>query len=178
MPSIEEFKRLMSGVVPAEILCTGAKQWPGTFHADHTQHVPHANWIGTDIEAGDGVEIVADLQCIDKHLQRRFDAVFCPATLEHVERPWCAMRAMSQILKPGGVLFVQTHHTFPIHGYPNDYYRFTDAALKSLCSDADLTVIVCEYEYPCTIHAPPEIIGWNSNAESYLNVSVCAVKLS
>ena len=40
------------------------------------------------------------------------------------------MDAMYKSLKSEGVLFLQTHQTFLIHGYPSDYFRFTTEALS------------------------------------------------
>ena len=58
MHPLNEFKRRMAMIQPDEILLTGAKPWPGSWQTDHWQHVPSARWVGTDIEPGEGVEIV------------------------------------------------------------------------------------------------------------------------
>ena len=165
-----------SGIAEPLVLLTGAKVWPGSVNPSYRNHVPYAKWMTTDIESGDGVDIVADLQRIHEATDLKFDAIFSPATLEHIERPWTAMYAMSQILKPGGVLFLHTHQTFPIHGYPSDYFRFSTSALRTLCFDAGLEVIACEYDSPCTITPSVDVPVWNNVAESFLNVCVCAVK--
>jgi SAM-dependent methyltransferase len=53
-------------------------------------------------------------------------------TLEHVERPWEAMAEIQRVLKPGGIAILTSVMRFPIHGYPNDYWRFTPEGLRSL----------------------------------------------
>jgi len=173
---LDLWKRSMAPVSPCSILWTGAKAWPSSVNADHSLHVPHATWTGTDIAAGEGVDIVADLQRIDQDSSQRFDGIFSPATLEHIERPWCAMLAMSNILKPGGFLYLHTHQTFPVHGYPSDYFRFSTNALRTLCYDAGLTVLACEYDSPCTITPPPSVPVWDHVSRAFLNVTVCASK--
>lgn len=160
---------------PSILLC-GAKRWGGSHDADHRRHVARADWTTTDIAAGDEVDIVADLQTIHETTDRRFDGIFCPAVLEHIERPWCAMYAMSQILAPNGALYIQTHQTFPLHGYPNDFYRFSTEALRSLCQDAGLHVLASGYDGPCTITPTGECAVWNPIAMSFVNVTICAVK--
>jgi len=177
MTPIEQFSRKMANVESGDILYTGAKPWEASVNPDHSAHAPHCRWIGTDIEAGEGVQIVADLHTIDVVVDgRQFDAIFSPATLEHLERPWIAMRAMARILKPGGVLFVHTHQTFPLHGYPSDFYRFSEQALRSLCADVGLVVLEAGYDHPCTIKPPSSVTVWNTAAPAFLNVNVCAVK--
>lgn len=156
------------------ILLTGAHVWEGSVNPDHAKHARHAQWITTDIEGSD-VDIRADLHVIDQHVGE-LDGIFSPATLEHIERPWVAMIAMGRALKPGGALFLHTHQTFPLHGYPHDYYRFSTEALKSLCFDAGLEVVSAGYDNACSIVPPASVEVWNDIAESYLNVNVCAVK--
>lgn len=178
MNPLSEFKSRVGNMEgKPSVLLTGAKPWEGSQHPDHSLKVPNAEWIGTDIEPGEGVDIVADLQRIHEVTDRRFDAVFSPATLEHIERPWVAIHAMREVLKPGGVLYLQTHQTFPLHGYPNDYFRFSIEALKTMCFDSRLEVVASGYDGPCVITPTPAIPVWNPAAESFLNVTVCAVRI-
>ena len=160
--------------VPSVLLC-GTKVWPGSHNLDHRAHCRRAKWVTTDIEAGDEVDIVADLQTLWQTCEQRFDGVFCPAVLEHIERPWTALYSMSQVLKSGGALFIQTHQTFPLHGYPADFYRFSTGALESLCRDAGLEIVLSGYDAPCSI-TPAVPCVWNPLAKSFLNSSVCARK--
>lgn len=156
------------------ILLTGFHAQQGTVNLDYFGYAKNAKWITTDIE-GDDVDIRADLHSIDRHVGD-LNGIFSPATLEHIERPWVAMSAMSRSLKVGGALFLHTHQTFPLHGYPNDYYRFSVEALKSLCFDAGLNVLSASYDNPCIIKPPKNVTVWNRDAASYLNVSIFAVK--
>lgn len=158
-----------------KILLCGAKQWFGSHDPDHRRHCVRANWRTTDIMQGDEVDIVCDLQNINNVTSEKFDGIFCPATLEHIERPWVALYATSQLLKPKGVLYIQTHQTFPLHGYPHDYFRFSRQALETLCFDSGLNTLKSGYDGPCTITPVGECI-WNPLAESFLNVTICAIK--
>lgn len=159
-----------------QLLMCGAKPWEGSAGIDHRLHWSNGDWKTTDIEAGPGVDLVYDLQSMWQHCELKFDGIFCPSVLEHVERPWVAMYSMVAMLKPGGLLFVQTHQTFPLHFYPNDYFRFSSDALKVLCIDAGLTVVSCNMELPCTITPVHEIAGWNPIAHACLNSSICGQK--
>lgn len=67
-----------------------------------------------------------------------YDTVLCLAVLEHVPRPWDAMREMHRVLKPGGTLMLYVPFLSPYHamsGYYGDYVRFTDDGLRALCGD-------------------------------------------
>jgi len=172
---LQYFRELTAQMDRPRILLTGAKVWPGSINPDHSQHAPNGEWIGTDIEGGEGVSIVSDLQTIHE-TGEQFDAAFSPATLEHIERPWVAMWSMTQVVRPGGVVYVHTHQTFPVHGYPSDYFRFSTSAMRTLCFDAGLDVLACEYDNPCTIVPPPGLAGWNYVAEAWLNVNTCAIR--
>ena len=58
--------------------------------------------------------------------------ILCLDTLEHVEDPRAAVSELSRVLAPGGLLIMTSVFEFPIHGYPNDYWRFTPEGVRSL----------------------------------------------
>lgn len=165
-----EMERLK--LAPKILLC-GAKKWPGSCNTDHRAHCKKAKWVTTDISAGPEVDLVHDLQSMWLECKEQFDGIFCPAVLEHIERPWTAVHSMAQLLRPGGCLYIQTHQTFPLHGYPNDYFRFSEQALRVMCFDSGLNVVQAGYESPCTI-TPADCRVWNPLAEAFLNVTICA----
>ena len=62
-----------------------------------------------------------------------FDWVVTDQVLEHVSDPKRAVGETFRVLKKGGVAIHTTCFLNPIHLYPNDYYRFSREALRSLC---------------------------------------------
>ena len=65
-----------------------------------------------------------------------FDAIVSDQVLEHVEgSPQAAMNEMFRVLKPGGLALHTTCLINPVHGCPNDYWRFTPEALKLMTKD-------------------------------------------
>jgi hypothetical protein len=97
-----------------------------------------------------------------------------PGVLEHVRRPWEAARQLARVVRPGGLLYCQSHQTFPLHLHPGDYFRFTAEALREVfAADAGWRVLDAGHEFPCAVlplgnhftHAR----GWNFAAPAYLN---------
>ena len=62
-----------------------------------------------------------------------FDFLFADQVLEHVEGdPQQAMDETWRVLRPGGIAVHTTCLIMPVHGAPNDYWRFTPYGLKLL----------------------------------------------
>lgn len=93
-------------------------------------------WTGIDMIEGEGVDRVADIHDLPQEWSGRFSGVLCSEVLEHVERPWVALPKLRQVMQPGGWLVVTTLTSFPIHGFPDDYWRFTPSGLRLLLEDA------------------------------------------
>lgn len=139
--------------------------------------VPHAKeFIGVDFQAGLDVDVVADIHQLSDTLGvNQFDAVISCSTFEHIQYPWVAAVEICRVLKPGGVVFVQTHQTYPIHAYPNDYWRFTEDGLKTLFgTQIGFEVMGTMSDFKCSIVSDrvPELV----EHPSYLNVVLTAKK--
>jgi SAM-dependent methyltransferase len=71
-----------------------------------------------------------------------FDTILATEVLEHLYDPRQAVREMFRLLKDDGVCVLSTRFIHPIHGVPNDYYRFTADGLRHLFADfQDVQVI-------------------------------------
>jgi hypothetical protein len=76
----------------------------------------------------------------------------------------------------------QHHQTFPLHGYPSDFFRFSKEALALIFKDAGLHVAEVGYEHRAKITAPNEFIPlsyqdeWNASFPSYMVVNLLAAK--
>lgn len=158
------------------ILELGCLRWEIDCPTHHVDWHPGGVWVRSDIEPGLDVDIVMDAHDLAPCADGTFDAYIAMSVYEHLRQPWVAAQQAARVLRPGGILFVMTHQTFPIHGYPSDYFRFTDVALASIFQDAGLTIVMAAYEYPCQIIPPSEITRWNPGAEAFLNVNVFARK--
>ena len=88
-------------------------------------------FVGCDMRAGPGVDKVLNLHHIDLP-DNTAGTVFLMDTLEHVEYPHQALSEIYRILKPGGLLVMSSVLDFFIHETPNDFWRYTPDALRSL----------------------------------------------
>jgi SAM-dependent methyltransferase len=175
--AIELVGRLAELMAP-EIIEVGTLRWDPEFPTHHERWAPHGRWLRVDREDGIDVDVVDDAHTLATFLPQRFDAYVACSVFEHLERPWKAMQAAADMVKPGGLVYVQTHQTFPLHGYPNDFYRFSDQALRVLAEDAGLAVDYAGYMYRCTVVPPPEVTRWNTADDvfAWLNVELLAHK--
>ncbi|HXK18689.1 MAG TPA: methyltransferase domain-containing protein [Polyangiaceae bacterium] len=134
------------------ILEAGTLRWRESRSTHHKDWFPRVKtYEMTDIAPGLDVDFTADLHDISKVTgENVYDAFLACSVWEHLERPWVAAREVSRILKPGGLFFIQTHSTFPLHGFPNDYFRFSTEALRSLFSET-CDVVRADYDFPASI---------------------------
>lgn len=153
------------------VLELGTRRWRADLPTHHLDWVPQpACYVMSDVAEGPDVDVVADAHDLAPFTDDGFNAIIAVSVWEHLARPWIAARAVARVLAPGGLLYVATHQTFPIHGYPDDYFRFSTAALATLFEDAGLATLAEGYGYPCEIVPPPEVERWNREAPAFLNV--------
>lgn len=133
-------------------------------------------YIACDFEAGLDVDVVVDAESLSKTFpQSSIDAVIACSVFEHIRKPWLAAREIGKVLRPGGLVFVQTHHTYPLHAYPFDYWRFSREALEALFSaENGFANQSTWYDFPASVvaEAVPQLAG----QQAFLNVNVVASK--
>jgi SAM-dependent methyltransferase len=96
------------------------------------------------MRAGPGVDLVADAASLPEVLGQA-DVVISTEMLEHAADWQAAMRGMIDVLAPDGVLVLTTRSEgFPVHGYPDDHWRFPVESMAEILGSAGLTVERCE----------------------------------
>ena len=70
--------------------------------------------------------------CKEPAAREAFDLVIAEQVLEHVSRPYRAVRNVWEMLRPGGFFAVNTPFLIRVHEDPADYCRWTEAGLKQL----------------------------------------------
>lgn len=177
MTTVEDFLPRARALDKPRVLELGTLRSDPARSTRHEELLPNTGeFIGTDIAGGTDVDIVADVHFLSEVVGREsFDVILSFSTFEHIKYPHIAAHEIMKTLKVGGLLFIQTHQTFPLHAYPKDYYRFSTDALASLFGDGmGLHVVATSYRFPAEIHSKE--IGVQRNA--FLNTHLFGEKIA
>ena len=133
-------------LVRGPILEVGAKDYGST--PDFRSLFPGCAYVGVDAAAGTGVDTVLDLTDDFTHIDaalggRRFNTVICFSVLEHCRDPFRMSENIVKLLDDRGVVFISVPFSWQIHGYPDDYWRFTPAGVRRLFPEIDFDDTRC-----------------------------------
>lgn len=140
--------------------------------------VERENYVMLDARDGIDVDMLGDLHSLPADWSKKFECFIASAVFEHLERPWIAAKEVARVLSPGAPFLIVTHQCFPLHGHPNDFFRFSKEALRLIFEDAGLIVDAAEYSEQCMIIPPEHVVpydmldGWNREFPSYAMVLV------
>jgi SAM-dependent methyltransferase len=119
-----------------------------------------AEYIGTDIQSGRGVDRICDVTDLIKIFgAESFDVVICTELMEHV-RDWRkALHNIKNVCSSGGVILLTTRSRgFEYHAYPYDYWRYEESDIRKMFSDCDIESIGIDREWGVCIKArKPEL---------------------
>lgn len=101
--------------------------------ADLRPLFPGREYVGADMREGPGVDRLLDLHGLDLP-SASVGTALCLDTLEHVAHPHRAVEEIHRVLEPGGMAVLSSVMNFPIHEYPQDFWRFTPQAFRLLLS--------------------------------------------
>lgn len=111
---------------PRKTLVVGSKIYGGEFDR---RAIYGDDVTGIDLEHGDGVDIIHDLE---QPINMTFKHIDCNSVLEHVRRPWVMCENLEFILEPGGTIFVKVPFVWRVHNYPGDFWRISAQGLAIL----------------------------------------------
>ena len=129
------------------------------------KYFTEAEYIGVDMQQGNGVDVVDDCKNYCSYNKKEFDLILCLDMLEHAINPAKVIIYAKDSLKPDGVLLVTSVFNFPIHEYPNDYWRFTPECFKMLLGSNSRVYKIGSELMPHTI------IGLQYHENMYLNIN-------
>ena len=155
--SIKEFVKIVAENLPISepIVEFGSLQVPGQEgFADLRPFFPTMEYMGCDMREGIGVDRVLDLHNIDLPSES-VGTVLIMDTLEHIAYPVRALEEVFRILKSDGLVIISSHMNFPIHGFPNDYWRFTPEGFRVLLKPFSF----CFVEYAGIEVFPHTVVG-------------------
>lgn len=109
-----------------------------------------ASYMGVDFQSGPGVDRIADASLLAEEFgPSSFDIVISTEMLEHASDWRGAVRSMKSVLKPNGLLVVTTRGPgFPYHGYPHDYWRFTESTILGAFGDFECLIFLQDPQFP------------------------------
>lgn len=126
--TLEQFERLHVTPNAGRTLIVGSKVYNGK----EDRRKRYADAVGIDMLEGDGVDLVIDLEEPLPGDLGLFDHVECMSVLEHSRRPWLMAANIERLMKPGASIFVSAPFVWRVHGYPNDYWRYTPEGIAAL----------------------------------------------
>jgi SAM-dependent methyltransferase len=100
-----------------------------------------SRWFYVDRDVARAPHICADAGSLPLRASS-FDTVVCLEVLEYVWNPALALSEMRRLLKPGGTLVLSTPFLHRMDT-ADDYWRFTEVALRRLLREAGFDVIRC-----------------------------------
>lgn len=123
--------------VDGPVLEVGSKQYGST--SSFRDFYRGVEYVGIDMEAGEGVDRVIDLSIPLPKAEVLADCgvalVVCCSVLEHVERPWVMAENITMLMRHGGKLYISVPWVWRWHGYPSDYWRFSWRGIEVLFPD-------------------------------------------
>lgn len=147
--------------LPDPVYEFGSLQWEGHDPNDLRPLFPGRAYVGTDFQAGQGVDRVEDLRALSLE-DGSVGTALCVDTLEHVTDPPQAVRELTRVVGDGGVCLITSVMLFGIHGYPDDYFRFTPEGFRAMLGGFD-DVWVCGIGHP---DIPTWIVGVGAKGRS------------
>lgn len=134
------FAKSFESIVKGPILEVGSRDYGNT--QNFRELYSGQQYLGIDMQAGKGVDQVLDLadnfESIDNALQgQRFKTVICMSVLEHCRDPFKMAKNIQSLMADDGVLLVSVPFSWEIHGYPDDYWRFTPSGVRILFQELD-----------------------------------------
>ncbi len=132
--------------------------------------------------AGEGVDVVCDAHQLSKFVDHnKYDLVYSLNVFEHLIMPWKVVLEINKVMQHGGIVMIFTHHAYPLHDTPWDYFRFSDNAWFALFNEATgFEIISTELIDPVAIipHCIYEGSAGIKDEPAYIHSAVIARKIS
>jgi hypothetical protein len=112
---------IYAGGPNARILDLGAYDVNGSLR-DHAR--PGMDYIGADIEAGPGVDVVVKPGKRLPFDDESFDLVVASSVFEHDSAFWDTFAELVRVVRKGGHIYINVPSNGGFHRYPEDHWRF------------------------------------------------------
>ena len=131
--------RILHAIAPLTVLDVGGANYNGNY--SDIFNGPKVRYLGMDLTAGPGVNIVLQDPYSFPVEGDSIDFVISGQMLEHCEFFWMAFAEMVRVVKPSGYIFLIAPSAGPIHPYPVDCYRYYPDAYRALAKFAGCHLI-------------------------------------
>lgn len=111
------------------------------------RRIRHAEAVGVDMLPGPGVDAVINMEEPAALKLGTFAHIECVSVLEHSRRPWLLAANLERMLQPGGTLYLTVPFVWRVHGYPDDYWRFTLSGVRQLLPGITWDALVYAHHY-------------------------------
>lgn len=175
------FKNYVHGQDIKTALEVGSRARSGVNNRD-TYLPKEIDFTGVDVLEGECVDVVCDAHELSKHVKNNhYELVYSLNVFEHILMPWKVVLELNKVMKKGGIVMIFTHHAYPLHDLPWDYFRFSDNAWYSMFNKATgFEIIKTELLDPVSI--VPNCIYEGSvgvkDADAFIHSAVIARKIS
>jgi len=121
------------------ILDVGACDFNGSIRPLLESYGPD-EYIGIDVIAGPCVDRVMDANDAVKEFgPESFDIIICMEMMEHTPDWRKSLCAIKGVCKPSGLIVMTTPALgHPYHGYPDDYWRYSEEDWRALFADCEV----------------------------------------
>jgi hypothetical protein len=129
------------------ILEIGSYDVNGSVRSLYEKHA--SKYVGCDIEAGKGVDIVVDKDedLIKRFGKKSFDLVVCTEVLEHAE-DWRKIVSEVKQIASKYILVTTRSVGFPYHAFPTDCWRYSLDDITHLFDEYDIQIAKDDPEAP------------------------------
>lgn len=91
-------------------------------------------YTGVDLESGPGVDVIKPLDGPIPVADASFDVAVCSSVFEHDRWFWTTILELCRVVKPGGLIYINSPSNGWFHTHPEDSWRFYPDAGLALAS--------------------------------------------
>lgn len=156
-----QFHQLVRDAAPEVAIEVGSRARSGNLYREWLPDT--CRYVGFDVHSGPNVDVVCDAHRLSAYIDHgSVDVAWSISTFEHLAMPWVAAVELGRVMRVGGLLYVQSHQTWPVHDAPWDFWRFSKFAWDALFNSySGFEVIAAEMGEPASVRAhiqhPPTI---------------------
>lgn len=124
------FNSQVSAANDPRLIEIGSRARSGNYYKDRFPNLKE--YLGIDVKEGPNVDLVVDAHVMSSRIDTQYDFAFSVSVFEHLIMPWVATFELNKVLKVGGLAYIQSHPSWPLHEEPWDFFRFSKDSWKGL----------------------------------------------